>query len=100
MDMKEFYDKYNLNKGEFSEMAHVGEKSLIKYAKGEPLREKTTARINLAIRVVEKYDCVKPEFDYSKNLGILANTYRWNHMKAVREYKKNFENLLQKEAAL
>jgi hypothetical protein len=96
MELKEFYKKYNLNHTYFGEMAHVGARTLRKYELGEKIREDSKARIEKAIFVVEKYDCVRPScqsgFCYD---WVYRSSY---HMKQMQEYHKRFEYLLKAES--
>ena len=69
INMEEFYEKYNLNKYEFSEMAHVGTRTLLKYMRGEVIREESKQRIELAINTVKKYNLVRPSFNHSQALN-------------------------------
>ena len=97
INMEEFYEKYNLNKYEFSEMAHVGTRTLLKYMRGEVIREESKQKIELAINTVNKYNLVRPSFNHSQafNWGVL---YRNEWTTILRKYKENFEELLRKEA--
>lgn len=97
MNMKEFYEKYKLNKYEFAEIAGVGAKTLVKYANGETIRKDSKERIEKAIRVAEKYNLVRPEYDHGRAFGW---GYWYNHEfhESVREYKNNFKQLIAEES--
>ena len=96
MNMKEFYERYNLNKYDFASMAGVGTRSLIKYEKGEKIRESTRERIEKAVRVAEKYDLKRPRYDYSKGFDRFGG-YRHEHRENVHEYIERFKSLLETE---
>ena len=94
-DMQEFYKKYNLNSTYFGEMAHVGARTLRKYSDGEPIRDDSRERIEKAISVVEKYNCIRPKCDAKP-----GDTPRYaRHFQAVTQYNKNFADLLAKEGS-
>lgn len=99
MNMKEFYDKYNLNKYYFAEIAGVGTRSLIKFDNGESIRKDTKLRIETAIRVAEKYNLVRPEFNYGESIhwGFM---YKNEFYKKVHEYEWRFKELIKKEMEL
>lgn len=96
MTMQEFYEKYNLNKYNFAEIAGVGTKTLIKFDKGIPIREQSKLRIETAIRVAEKYDLKRPVFDYARGLRC-GLWYRNDFHRDVYEYTKQFKQLIEEE---
>lgn len=91
-NMREFYEKYHLNKYYFAEMAHVGSKTLLKYERGEAIRADSKARIERAIAVVEKHNCVRPRF--GGMFGLFADR---DFARRNQEYMRQFEYLLNKE---
>ena len=97
MTMQEFYDKYNLNKYNFASIAGVGTRSLIKYAAGETIRESTKLKIENAMYVAEKYELVRPRYDYGKALH-----YGWSYKnefnRKEREYVETFKRLIEEES--
>lgn len=90
MDMKEFYEKYNLSNECFASMAGVGKNSLKKYQQGLQLKEESKARIEKAMRVVEKHNYVRPKA-YRPFYGY--STY----FRVVDNYIKEFKKILKKE---
>lgn len=94
MKMIEFYRKYNLNKYNFAEIAGVGTRSLIKYAEGKQIRDDTRNRIELAMRVAEKYNLVRPNINFRPGDVHGANIFR----KGQREYFDRFKDLIKKES--
>lgn len=97
MNMKEFYEKYNLNKYNFAEMAHVGTRTLIKYSEQKPIRGSARLKIEKAIRVVEENDLVRPRYDYGKGIGSMF--YKTEFYIENEAYFKRFEKLLNEEDA-
>ena len=93
MSMKEFYEKYHLNKYNFAEMAHVGTRSLIKYEQGKDLREGTKAKIEKAMRVIEKHNYVRPRH----KPGNFDAWYNTRFTREVQDYMRRFEELLRME---
>lgn len=96
MTMKEFYDKYNLNKYIFGSIAGVGTRSLIKFAEGQTIRRSTKERIEKAMRVAEKYNLVRPEYDYGKGL-YMGMWYKNEFHSKVRKYEEQFKELIERE---
>lgn len=92
MNMQNFYDKYNLNKYFFGEMAHVGSRTLLKYAQGKSIREDSRERIELAIHIVEEHNLIYPRATPGKSFDPWYNTY---HFRRVQEYKNKFQKLLE-----
>lgn len=97
MTMNEFYEKHKTNKYDFASVAGVGHRSLVKYAEGQPIREATKARIEKAMRIAEKYDLVRPEYDYSQAL-FWGNSYKHEFYRKVHEYEERFKRLLEEES--
>lgn len=98
MNMKEFYEKYNLNKYEFGSLAGVGARSLVKYANNEPLREATVDRIEKAISVVEKYNLVRPTLKYGRpNYVICCFDNEYFH-REVQKYTEKVKELIREES--
>lgn len=97
MTINEFYKKYKTNKTYFAPIAGVGVSTLNKYAKGETIRADAKERIEKAMRVAEKYDLVRPEFDYAKSIGFFGMTYKNEFHKCVREYEAQFKKLIKEE---
>lgn len=97
MNIKEFYEKYNLNRYEFASIAGVGTKSLIKFAEGEELREDARLRIEKAMRIADKYNLVRPKYDYTNNPGFLGNFYRGKRLTPIQEYTIRFKELIATE---
>lgn len=93
MTMKEFYETYNLNKYNFAAIAGVGTRSLIKYAEGKSIREDTKERIELAMRVAEKYGLKRPEYEPGFH-DVWFNS-RFNQ--SVWEYEDRFKALIKAE---
>ena len=100
MDMKEFYEKYNLNKCEFASIAGVGIKSLVKFANGEPVRVSTRKRIEKAMRIAEKYNMVRPKFDYGLAFGFFGHSYKSGFHEDVDRYIRQFKWLIEEEEEL
>ena len=96
MDIMKFYEKYNLNKYEFGPIAGVGCKTLAKFAKGLEIREDSKARILKAMRIAEKYNLIRPEYDYGKALH-WGNSYKNEFHRKVREYTEQFKRLIAEE---
>ena len=94
MTMKDFYAKYNLNKTYFSEMAHVGVSTLIKYEKGVTIRPDAKDRIETAIRIIIKHDLIRPKFDRGEAMGFFGYEYKYNYRKQVKSYMNDFQKLL------
>ena len=93
MDMKEFYQTYHLNKYNFAEIAGVGTRTLIKFAEGKDIREDSKRRIELAMRIAEKYHLVKPVY-----VGRGGDVYMYGiFRRKQREYFDNFKRLIQEE---
>ena len=78
MKIEDFYKKYNLNKYTFAQLAGVGTESLIKFEKGEQIRQGTIERIKQAMLIIEMGDYVRPRYD----------SYRGRH---DASYKDEFE---------
>ena len=97
MTMKDFYTTYNLNKYNFAEIAGVGTKSLIKFAEGKLIREATKERIEIAMRVAEKYDLKRPVYDYGKAFTH-GMWYKNDFNRSVFEYNKRFKDLIKNES--
>lgn len=95
MTMTEFYTRYNLNKYNFAEISGVGTRSLIKFAEGASIREDTKKRIETAMRVAEKYDLVRPQFDHTRRYDHWYNT---KHFGEVLKYNERFRELIKKES--
>lgn len=93
MNMREFYEKYNLNKYYFAEMAHVGSKTLLKYERGEKIQEKSRMRIEKAMYVVVKNEYVRP-----KHQGGFDPVYNSHFLRVTQEYIKHFDELLKEGA--
>lgn len=96
MDMQEFYDRHNLNKYEFASIAGVGKNTLVKYANGQPIREEAKVRIEKAMAVAEKYNLVRPEFDYAKGFSCSLLDKHEHHEK-VRKFAEHFKHLIEME---
>lgn len=94
-DLKEFYKKYNLNHEYCGKVIGVGTRSLIKYAKGEKLREDAKKRIEFGIDVIERYNLVRPHFpggfDVHKKGVFTSDNFKY--MRETRE-------LIERERAL
>lgn len=97
MTMKDFYTTYNLNRYYFSEIAGVGAKSLTKFAEGKPIREATKERIEIAMRVAEKYDLKRPVYDYGEAFT-QGRWYKNDFNRSVFEYEKRFKELIKRES--
>lgn len=98
MNMKEFYEKYNLNKYEFASIAGVGTKSLVKFANGDPVRVSTRRRIEKAMRIAEEYNLVRPKFDYGLGMGFFGHSYKSDFHKDVDRYIRRFRWLIAEES--
>lgn len=96
MLITEFYEKYKLSAQSFSEVAHVGTRTLRKYERGEWIRAETRKRIELAMYVAIKHDLVRPVCDCRP--GDASGYMR--HHRTILEYNKTFETLLEKEKTL
>lgn len=96
MNMQEFYERYNLNKYNFASIAGVGTRSLTKFAEEKPLRDSTKARIEKAMRVIEKHDLVRPKYDYGK--GIHSMIYKNEFNSEVRKYETFVKELIEMES--
>lgn len=96
MTIMEFYERYNLNKCYFGPIAGVSDKTLAKYAKGLTIREDSKARILKAMRVAEKYNLVRPQYDHGKALywGLF---YKKEFHRNVDEYTERFKRLIAEE---
>lgn len=94
MTIREFYTKYNLNRTYFSEMAHVGVRTLAKYEKGITIRPDTKDRIETAIRIVVEHNLIRPKFEPGEAMGFFGYEYRYNFRKKVKEYMNEFQKLL------
>lgn len=93
MEMKEFYKLYNLNKYNFAEIAGVGTKTLVKFAEGKKIRERSKQRIEIAMRVAEKYGLVRPSYT-----GRAGDVYMYSiFRKDQREYFSSFKRLIEEE---
>ena len=97
MTMNEFYEKYNTNKSEFAPIAGVGVGTLIKYAKGEKIRDDAKERIEKAMRIAEKYNLVRPEYNYGEAMGFFGTMYKREFHKNVREYEARFKKLIKED---
>lgn len=97
MSMKEFYETYNLNKYNFASIAGVGTRSLIKFAEGQPVRQETKERIEKAMRVAEKYNLVRPRYDYGEAM-FDGMWYRRKFTRETIEYEDKFKRLIAEEA--
>lgn len=97
MTIIEFYEKYNTNKNAFAPIAGVGASTLNKYAKGEKIRDDSKERIEKAMRVAEKYNLVRPEYDYGEAMGFFGTMYKREFHKSVREYEARFKKLIEEE---
>jgi predicted transcriptional regulator len=93
MNMNEFFEKYKLSYNHFAEIAHVGVRSLRKYAAGEVIKEDTKLRIEKAMRVVEKHNLVRPTLNC--RAGDVQGYIKFD--KDIREYKRNFDKLYNEE---
>lgn len=98
MNLTKFYATYNLNKYEFAEIAGVGKNTLVKYANGKSIRSDSKERIEKAIRVAEKYNLMRPTFDYSQSFGFWSERYKCQHAVKVKEYKVRFKKLIEEES--
>ena len=98
MTINEFYKKYKTNKSYFAPIAGVGISTLTKYAKGEKIRDDSKERIEKAMRVAEKYNLVRPEFDAAKSFGFFGMSYKNEFHKSVREYEARFKKLIEEES--
>lgn len=98
MNMHEFYKKYKINKCDFASIAGVGKRTLIKFAEGKPIRESSRLRIETAMRVAEKYNLVRPEYDYGKAL-FMGVWYNSDFHREVRKYEERFKELIKRESA-
>ena len=96
MNMQEFYDKHNLNKYEFASIAGVGKNTLVKFANDKLIREDSKARIEKAIAVAEKYNLVRPEFDYSRGFSCDLRD-KHEHHERVRKFTEHFKHLIETE---
>ncbi len=88
-NMSEFYTKYHLNKYYFGECIGCGARTLLKYAEGKTIREESLKRIEKGIRLVKKYDLVKPYPD-----SILGSSW---YVREEFKYKNRIRNLMSKE---
>lgn len=96
-NMKEFYNKYNLNNETFASIAGVGVRTLKKYIEGKTIRGDSKMRIEKAIRVAEKYNLVRPRFDYGK--GIKEGMwYKSEFHREVRNYEEKFKAAIGEES--
>lgn len=93
MNMKEFYNKYNLNNETFASIAGVGVRTLKKYIDGKAIREDSRSRIETAIYIAEKYNLVRPRFDYGR--GIKEGVwYKGEFHRKVRDYEEMFKETI------
>lgn len=97
MTIQEFYDKYNLNREYFASIAGVGGKTLSKYAKGEKIREDSKLRIDNAMRIAERYNLVRPEYDQGKAL-FFGMSYKHEFHRKNCEYVETFKRLIKSES--
>ena len=97
MTMEEFYNKYKTNRSYFAPIAGVGVRSLTKFENGETIRESTKTRIEKAMRVAEKYNLVRPEYNHAEALGMFGHWYNTKFQSAVREYEAQFKKLIEEE---
>jgi hypothetical protein len=94
--MNEFYKKYHTNKTYFGELIGVGTRTLVKFADGKQIRESSRARIELAIRVFEKYNLERPQYDNGMSLWNRGyNTYF--HIE-LEKYNRKVKELIEKES--
>mgnify|MGYP003306762723 CR=1 FL=1 len=98
MTINEFYEKYKTNKSYFAPIAGVGISTLNKYAKGEKIRADAKERIEKAMRVAEKYNLVRPEYNSAEGLGYFGMMYKREFHNSVREYKARFKKLIEEES--
>ena len=94
MTIDEFYNRFNLNKYNFASIAGVGTRTLIKFARGETIRENSKKRIELAMRVAEKYNLVRPRYDTSWAFDSWRST---RFFQEVLDYEARFKDMIQKE---
>lgn len=94
-DLKEFYEKYNLNHDYCGQVIGVGSKSLIKYSNGEKLRESTKKRIEFGIDVIERFNLVRPSLPAGFYGSHIWKYREWN--RENREYMRKTRELVEKE---
>lgn len=97
MDMNEFYEKYNLSKSEFSIIMGSSVRTLEKFANGEKIRESSRRRIEIAMRVIEENNLVRPKYD-GPRWGYYVSTWHSSRYCAVLcEYRRTVRELIEKE---
>lgn len=95
MDIQWFYKKYNVGKGLLALLAGTTIISINKYEKDDlSLRNKTEDKIKKAIRVIEKYNLVHPEYRH--------NFSHWRYINEIndenrKEYVERFKKLYARE---
>lgn len=97
MDIKEFYEKYRLSKDTFAPIAGVGKNSLIKFEEGKQLRADTRARIELAMKVAEKHNLVRPQYDHAKAFNCAGSSYSISFYYECLKYQELFKGLIRRE---
>lgn len=94
INMSQFYYKYQIPIRRFARLAHVTEKTLYAYEAGEKIRSDAKRRIEKAVKVVIKHNLIFPTWPrYRKLDDALMEKWRCD----VSDYKRRFEELLQKE---
>lgn len=97
MNMKEFYNKYNLNKNAFAPIAGVGVSTLGKYMEGKAIREDSRLRIEKAMRLAEKYNLVRPKYDHDAAFHE-GRWYKSEFYREVCRYEKEFKEIIKRES--
>ena len=68
VDLKEFYETFNLNRKLFGRIAHISPKALKKYEDEEKLRYTTEHKIERAVYIIEDYELECPKYENKKDV--------------------------------
>lgn len=88
MNMNKFYNRHNLSRNHFAELAHVGVRSVRNYERRIPLRRATTVRIEKTINIIRKYDLRWPMYSGDRYMFL----YEKDRQDMIFEKLKQREN--------